>query len=102
MKLKNGWRKWRRAFSVSKKGVIPLFLFCSKNFFRANQRKTEQSADKSRFSNNPSNPSLNFAENRKKNVDICTKMFYIVSYTEYIIILGEWGFFLHMIARKGV
>lgn len=44
--------------------------------------------DKRSFLNNLSNPHLNFAENRKKNVDICTKMFYIVSYTEYVIILG--------------
>ena len=59
------------------------FLFLQlKKFFRENQRKKEQIKDNQSFSNNASNPHPFFAENRKKNVDICVKMFYIVSYTE--------------------
>ncbi len=43
---------------------------------------------------------LIFAENSEKNVDICTKMFYIVSYTEYILFWVSVEFSPHNSHRK--
>ena len=77
-------------FSENKsKGAYALFFFVAdKKFLRENRRKNEKNKDITRFSNNSLKLGSVFAENSEKNVDICVKMFYIVSYTEYIFILG--------------
>ncbi len=105
-KSKNGLKKWLKTILPNnKKGetVLPFFFFITeknKKFFKEKQRKTKEIKEKQRVSNNLPISPLENEENSKKNVDICTKMFYIVSYTECNIYSGIMGDFSPVIRAR--